>query len=668
MTLSAARKILGLGPDEDPRPYLGEFQSARERIAEMVRSAPNETLGDRYQEGLLEFDQALAAIREYLEALGLAIPTPVVISAPEPPPEPATLTSEVKSAPESETKEEISNPPRRSRVLARCVWLFVFLIAAGGGGLIYYRHVESQSIQRQIRITFLERVGSEFIENRRWQEAANSYAEIELLSPGSRLARLGRRSIEAGMTDEQTQFVGYWTGQAIAELEAGRLDEAEAAARKVLEKIPAEKEASAITRRIIEARAGQSREAVIAAARSLLNEGKWQAAIDASNRMLSGSPDDSDAKLILADASAALSKYEADQSKAAKLLAQATALDQGVFDQKVLDLLREAAALAPGNQEIATSLEKMASHTRTLRVPGDFDTPAEAIAAARDRDRIVLAEQVWKGPLVINSAIELQGAGSGKTFIECHADDGSAITIGPEARGARINGIGFRHESFQAVGTDRYSAALVRGGGATFIDCNFTDASGHGLAVIEGGEAVATRCRFRFNGWNGAAAIGKGSVLEVRDSESIENFEHGIESWEGASATLVNNRCEGNSRNGIHTDNNDATAVIEGNQLIANREFGLVMDSAGSGKISGNIARANLLGGFVVRTSAATLPFTGNEATLNEGPGLVLEKGLPADAYASNRIARNAKKEIVTDADLSHHEAAAAMPTEESLR
>ena len=74
MTLTDARKILGLGPDEDPRPLLAEFKNAREHIAAMVRTAPNETLGDRYQQGLVEFDQALAAVQEHLEASGLAAP------------------------------------------------------------------------------------------------------------------------------------------------------------------------------------------------------------------------------------------------------------------------------------------------------------------------------------------------------------------------------------------------------------------------------------------------------------------------------------------------------------------------------------------------------------------------------------------------------------------
>jgi hypothetical protein len=297
--------------------------------------------------------------------------------------------------------------------------------------------------------------------------------------------------------------------------------------------------------------------------------------------------------------------------------------------------------------------EKMASYTRTFRVPGDFATPAEALAGARDRDRIILAEQTWKGPLVVNAAVELQGAGSGKTIIECPPAAGCAITIGPDAKAARVTGISFRHETFLADGTERFAAALVRGGGAVFGDCHFSNASGHGLAVIEHGEVIASRCRFSENGWNGAAAIGAGCLLEVRDSEALGNFQHGIESWDGAAVTLVNNRCENNSRNGIHADNGTAAAIIEGNQLIANREFGLVLGSAGSGKITGNAARANLLGGFVIRAAAGAVPVTGNQATLNQGPGLVLEKGLSADAYSANTMTQNHSGQIVTDADLN---------------
>lgn len=655
MNTHEARKILGLGPDEDPAPHLAEFEEARKRIEEMVRAAPNAALAARYRIGLEEFGQALSVIRG-ADVPPKIDPAPEIILPAEKPPAPTARllpASGVETGPEA-----VAAPVPIRRGVVLLLLLLVFLTAAGGGAWYYYKNEESKRLLRQTRITFLEREGGFYVENRRWTDAAKSYAEIEELSPGSEVAILGRRSIEAGMAEEQTQFVGYWTGQAIAELEAGRLDLAESAARKVLEKFPMEKEPTAILQRINAAREHQSRDQMVAEARGFLADRKWDDAIASAKRLLALTPEDPDGKAVLSDAAAAKEKQLADLKKAQVLLAKAVSIDKGVFDQQALDWLREAASLDPGNGGIRERLEKMASYTRTLRVPEDFSTPAEALAAARDRDRIVLPEQGFAGPLVINAAVDLQGAGSGKTIIECEAAEGSALTIGPGAKGARVTGISIRHRAFAPDGKERFSAALVRGGGVTFTDCVFSNASGHGLAVIESGEAISGRCRFFENGWNGAAAIGKGAKLELRDCEVISNFEHGIESWDGASLTVSGSHSEGNSRNGVHCDNHEADVVIENNKLIGNREFGLVLGSAAGGHVSNNTARSNLLGGLVIRSAASAVKVTGNQLTLNEGPGLVLEKGLSPAAFSSNTVTKNKPKDILENADLSAKETA----------
>lgn len=661
MTLTDARKILGLEPDEDPYPHLTEFKNAREHIAAMVRSAPNATLADRYQKGLVEFDQALAAVQEHLASIGLAsVPPPAEVksaSLPIPPPPKTVVMGVAPMAPQAAAAElaaakvEIAGSSQ-GRGLSYFAWFLVFLTGVSGGVWLYMKNEQAKEDRRLLRIAFLDRQGSAFIENRRWQDAAAAFGEIESLSPGSEIVLRGHRSIEAGMGEEQTQFIGYWTGQATAELEAGRLDEAYAAARQVLDKYPPDKDAAAILTQVATAQVGQSAARVMASAREALDQRKWSTAITLATQILTTSPGDPAAKSILADATAALAKSKTDIAKAAELLKMAIARDPGQFDQQALDWLREAASLDPGNSEIATRLEKLSAYTRSLRVPEDFATPQEALANAHDRDRIVLGAATWKGPLFIDIAVELQGTGFATTKVECAPESGSAITIGPGVKGARISGITFRHESF-TTGSERFSTALVRSGSAAFVDCRFTDASGHGLAVIEGGRATVSRSRFADNGWDGAAAIGKESMLEIRDSEALNNFEHGIESWDGASVTLINNRCEGNSRNGIHTDNGTAAATIEGNQLISNREFGLVLDSAGSGKITGNTARANLLGGFVIRTAGTKVSVTTNQATLNQGPGLILEKGLKPDAYTNNSVTQNTGLQTVSEVNLS---------------
>ena len=676
MTLSAARIIFGLSPDEDPRPHLPEIRQARDQIAEWARTATDDATADRYQAGLIEFDQALAAILEYLDEQE---PQPLEPTPPQPPPvKPLmrTAATATAAAPRAVLMAGASTPPAppatpqparppesvrpapapRRRSLGWLGWSVVMVLLAAGGGLAFYQYERDQAVQRQARVAELEREGSQCVEQRRWQDAGKCFAEIEELAPGAEVALLGRRSVEAGMAEDQAYFVANWIARANAELEADRLDAAQAAIRQVLDKYPGEKQAAAIAAHIAVANAARLREATLAAARQQRDDRQWDEALASARKVLATAPDDADAQAIIADVTAAKTKQAADLAKAKDLLAQARARDQGKFDSQALACLREAAILAPGDAEITARLEKMLSYTRTLRVPGDFATPAEALADAHDRDRIVLAEQSWKGQLVVNAAVEIQGAGSGKSIIFCPATDGCPIVIGPAAKGARITGITFRHEAFHAVGDDRFSAALVNGGSASFVDCRFSDASGHGLVVIENGSASASHCRFSDNGWNGAAACGPGTSLEITDSEAINNYGHGIEAWDGAAITISNSRCEGNCRNGIHADSAAGATTITGNQLVANREFGLVLDSGSSGKITDNTARANLLGGFVIRKAAAALPVTHNDSTLNQGPGLVLEKGLPQTPYASNTSTKNTPQQILTNADLAQYD------------
>ena len=655
MTLAEARHILGLEPDDELRPQLRALGLVRERIAEMVRNEADESMAVRYQQGLMDFDRALAAIREDLESdhpTGPVAPDEgpaAAIPDPGPPPaRPERVSGAVATRDPATPTAAAGKSPRRRHATAFFIWLFIILLGAAAVGWYYYAKMqEAARLEMLSRITRLERAGAADVETRRWREAAAAYDEIERLAPASQVVARGRRSIDAGLAEEHQQFAGYWTGQAQAALDAERWDEAESAARQVLEKFPDDKPTAKLLETIAVAHTAAAHRAALAAAQDLLTHRQWDAAIHAVEALLGSQPQDPDAEALLAAATGAKAQAATELIQARDLFKRAAARDEGQFDQQALDWLHEASILAPEDAEIAAQLEKMAAYTRTLRVPRDFPTPAEALANARDRDRIILNEGTWKGPLSVNVAIELQGAGTDKTRIECPADAGCAITLGPGASGARLSGITFRHES-QTAAAERFSAGLIRGAAVALVDCQFIDACGHGLAVIEGGKADVARCRFAANGWDGVAAMGAGSVLEIRDSKANSNFEHGIESWGGAAVVLVNNRCEANSRNGIHADNPKSAVTVEGNQLIDNREFGLVLDAAGSGQVRKNTASGNLLGGFVIR-AASRVPVTGNQLNHNQGPGLSLEKGIDASAFADNALSGNADKQLLTD-------------------
>ncbi len=664
MNLTDARKTLGLDLDADLLANLPECKQARTHIAELITKATHPNVAKIYQCKLDELDQALAAVQLHLQATGIAAPPlPSQISKKEitrPSPttrlEPSSVPFNASAPPSPlEAATHATRPPPASRAASFFAWFFIFLVGASGGAWLYWQNETSLKQQTQIRVAFLERMGSLAVENRDWPAATRAFDEIEAKQPRSESAHLGRRNIQAGMNEEQTQFTAYWTGQAIAELEAGRLDDATSATQQVLKKYPNHIEIQAIAQRIAHQRATLFRTDLLAQARAQLDGRKLQDAIATAQKILVSIPSDPDATSILADANAAIEKLAQNKIAAAALFQKASAREQGQFDQQAFDWLREANSLDPTNAEISSLLEKLASYTRTIRVPEDARSLIEAIASARDRDRILLAPGTWQGPISINASIDLQGTDPTKTTVECGPEEGSAITLGPAAKGARISGITFRHRSFTA-GEDRYSVALIRGGSGTFIDCRFVDGSGHGLAVIENGHAFIERCRSSDNGWNGIAVNGVGSTLEVKNSEAINNFENGIESWNGAAVILTNNRCEANSRNGIHIDNGAASASLTGNQLIANREFGLVLTSADSGNITSNTAHKNLLGGIVIRGASGALSCTKNQITANQGSGLIIESGLPPSFYADNTILKNANPQILVSSNLTGQE------------
>lgn len=655
MKMTEARRILGLGIDEDPSPNLESFREARERMAVMVREAPNEKLAARYQRDLDKFDCALEFVREALEEQGLKVKEEKACEV---------KIGKAVFVPENKVADISSLPPLPSAAVrdrdasnvqgistrAACLLVFVFLLM-GAGVFSYFKIKDEQKLDKHARMAYLERQGAKFIENRRWPEAFEVYEDMEKLDPLSEMVTKGRRSIEEGMAEEQSQFIGYLMGEAQAAVDEGRWEDAEKAAQEVLAKYPEETEIKKLLMTVAEAKVEQEKQAAFEIVRDKIELKKLEEALSEARDLVARYEGDSEASVLLAEVVAAKDKADADQKRAKMLLAQALAKDRGEYDEEVMGWLREAVSLAPDDKEMLSAFEKMAAYTRTVRVPEDFKTVQEALADARDRDRLVIGEGVWEGPFIVGKGVELQGV-AGKTILQCGADVGCVITVGNGIEGVRLTGLTVRHLSLDP-GEDRYSLVLLKGAKAEVSDCRFEKGSGHGLAVTEGGHAKVMRCVFLENGWNGIAAIGAGSLLEAENCIVKENYQNGIESWQGAAVILSKNRCEENSRNGIHIDNEAASASILDNELILNREYGIVMSRAGSGKVSKNTIQKNKLGGMVVRTESREVEVKENVIDANTGPGLVLEVGLDKSAYSSNKVANNREGNLVGDVDFS---------------
>jgi hypothetical protein len=407
-----------------------------------------------------------------------------------------------------------------------------------------------------------------------------------------------------------------------------------------------------LLQKIEQARSTQAREALVVSTKEAIQKRRWDEAEHKANELASTFPGDPEGNLLLAEVRGGREKEARDKERAKELFAAAKVRDQGKFDRDALEWLREASALAPEDPAISALYQKMASYTRTLQVPGDYPTLAEAVAASRDRDRIVVGEGTWAGPVIIDKAIQLEGAGRDKTIIEVEAALSTAATFGRNAGGSRVSGVTFRHRGFDS-GPNRFSALLVRGAEITMSDCRIADSAGHGLAAMEAGRVVASRCLFENNGWDGVAVRGAGSRVELSACESTGNFGHGYDLWDGGSAAIHGSIARDNSGNGILIDTTAEDVVIGENDLRANREYGIVV-SAASGRIHGNQCRENLLGGMAVRFAAARLTFENNKLENNQGPGLALEQGLQPEAFSTNSTSGNGGgKNTVINADFS---------------
>lgn len=547
-----------------------------------------------------------------------------------------------------------SDHSRSGSWTARILAVFLILVVASAlGGALYIKHLADERLRVNDRIEELSRQSSEWIEARRWADAATALDEIDRLRPQMEVVSSGRAAISAGLEEEQRQFVEYWTGEAETALELGRLDDAIQAAHTALEKYPGQPELTALLEKAEATRSEHTRRTLIEVAASAIRDRQWDEAEAKAAELTAAFPESAEAPGLLEEIRAGREKDARDLARARELFAAAQARDTGTFDPEAFEWLQEAIALAPGEAQIAELHAKIGALTRTIRVPEDFDDLQAAIAAARNRDRLVISEGTFKGPLVIDKVLTLEGAGRDKTIVEVEAAEGTAATFGPNSGGTTVSGIAFLHLGFDDS-EERFSAILVRGAEVNFNDCRAADAAGHGLAVIEGAHVSANRCLFDHNGWDGVAIRGQASRGEFTECQATGNTGHGFDVWDGATATILRSEARENSGNGILVHTTAGSVAVGENTLRANREYGIVLYAAASGRIHANRSLENLLGGMAVRAAARGLEVVENTLEKNEGPGLFLERGLDASAYATNPATGNpAGQDIVANADFS---------------
>ena len=621
-----ARRVLGLQSDDDWTLHEAAFIAARQRMADLVRQSPTDAMAQRYQDELMEFDRALAFFREQKHI------APDRISKE---PEKKTIDATMEVA--------ATSPPRPRRI----GWLFLsslMIIGIALAGL--YEWQRQQESQRQMQVAQWEADAADHLTKRRWQDALSVYQKIEVLEGNSNIAIKGRRSIEAGMVEEQEQYLGYWSGVAIAATEANQWSEASAAIAKVLEMQPRHEEMNALSEKVRTMQSAGLRQQWKDLAQAAVDQRQWVTALPWIQKMLDSEPQSETALAWKAAAELGIKTEVENKREAFELYQQAIAMDQGVYNPQLLDRIGRAKKLAPDDAAIGALYEKVASYGRTIRVPQEFSDLQKALDAARDHDRVVLEPGTYVGSFSVKAAVILEAA-SGEVILSCAAESGPALTIHKDAQGANIFRLQFHHTTL-LPDAERYSTVLVTGAKVSFDGCRFYRAAGHGMAVIQGGDVSIDQCRFEENGWDGISVQDAQSQAQIRNSVFVGNIHHGIEVWNQATAVVENNRCADNCINGILIDT-AADVVVKTNQLNGNREYGIVLRAASGGTVEGNRIAENLLGGMAIAQAAKAVVCQQNVFGKNEGAALTLGKGITASSFSNNQFPGSIEKSVMSN-------------------
>lgn len=608
MKNTEARRVLGLDPGDDPRAFLSAFEETWEFKKELVANAPSEEMRFRYQQELLEYEAAVKVVAGRQKAR-----------------------------------------PHTDFIVV--VLLIAAFSAVGWWGYKWYQQQWNAHAQAEVEIAQLQMEGRTAVVGRKWQEAEDAYRKIEQLDPGSSVAAEGFESIRRGKQEEASQQLFYTLGESQAALEAGRWEEAEKLARKVLELEPG----NAAAKRKLEIIAAGRRKQEIAVRMLAITEALDSGDLPAARKALAALRE-SDARNpnlpgFLRRITEEENRVRQQQEKALALLARARKLDTGEHSPEAMALLDEARRLFPTNGAILSLHRKMGAYTRAINVPADFPTITGALEKARPNDLVRVAPGTYREALVISKPVRLEGAAGGETVIELPGKKASLLTINATAAGTNVSGIVFRHTGFDHS-KDRYSGITVMAPEVSIRGCTVQQAAGHGIAVLDGARAEISGCKVTLCGWDGISVYGKDSRAEIGDTLCEGNLQHGASFWSGGHGSVTNSRLLKNGLCGIAALSRGTEVAVSSCTSSANREAGILASGGVKASLVSNKCEKNLLSGIVARGKGTRVEMTNNLTRGNHEAGILTHRGVAVGKFEGNRSSGNTSHQIWRDADL----------------
>jgi hypothetical protein len=546
----------------------------------------------------------------------------------------------------------------RGSLSAKLVGVFAWLVLVAlivGGWYWWEIQKEEQADEeaRAAKAGVLEELQGEFevaLEKRRLDEAAELVRRMEEAGASESSLTAVSDRVDEALAEEKGQEIAFLVLKARVELEEGRLEEAEEFCSRI-EVLQNDHPSLMEIRQAV----GEKRKMVriaemVGPIEAAIRGRDWQKAEKLLTGFEGAFPTEAQEKGIRQKLVLAREEDRLRREKAARLVAEARALDQGVYSDEAVRLLEEAVALDPSPENQAL-YEKMSAYGRLIKVPGDHSTIALALKGAKANDRIMVASGTYRESLVIPVGVTLAGERTAKTIIECPAETGAVVTVPKGVSSVRLSSLKLRHTGL-VNDEERYAILSVDGGEVEGNDLVVVRASGHGVVVINGGKVTLRRTTVTDSGWDGVAVTGEGSTAHLVKVKCDKNLQHGVDFWDGGSGTIADSVLSENGLNGFLSLEAAGPVELVRTTSRKNRELGVCVSGGVGLTLKSCEIDGNLLGGVFLGGESQRVVLEQNKVTGNGEAGMVFEKGVEILSEKENEVTENEGKQIWSEAVL----------------
>lgn len=605
-----AMRVLGYEADAIVSPHLPLFKKVAGKLEALVNSTKDDHLRKNFSDELHRLKEALRVVESERdrepslrgEGMGLRLGLALLIAG----------------------------------ILVAAAWYGNRTIEEGG----YLRDREG--------IARLEAMARLAEESRDWSGAEEVYAELNKLIPDSARVREGLARVADGREEARRQKLGFLVGSIRASMEGRNWEEAERLLGNLREMEVDHPEIGSFIKVIQTGRVSDRIAGLLEQAEEALKEEQWVSLGDHTAKLEAIAPDHKQLARFKTATEEGMKVLEGRRVRARELYEKALALDNGEFSDPALETLREAIRL-DNRTDYQNLYNKMSAYTRLLKVPGDYSTITEALAAARTNDKIRLGEGVFNESLSMNVKVDLEGAGRGKTIIQCEAQKASVLLSAKEASGSRVAALTLRQTGIY-LAAERYPVALADGGELVLEDCLIEGGAGHGVAVINGGSARLRSVEVLKCGWDGLAVNGEGSVAHAENCRFDSNFHHGIDAWGGGRVTVKSSRATRNGLAGAVIMSRGVRSELVQCTIDRNREVGISISNGTVAVLRSNRVEENLLGGVMVEGEGTAAGMEGNVAERNRKFGIMVDRRSAVEPFRDNETKDNVGEQLMLKA------------------